>query len=254
MYSIQEVLNNVDAKTAIILASGIVVLVSAFLTYGEGIRLGFRDKTHSIPLFANMYFFAHDLFFVAKYDYWFHGVGHWLFKLFWVALLVFTLLELVMHYQTLKYSRGELFPMLTQGQYVGVYVVLQVGVGVLFWFIYSVLDDPLFLIHFGLTEIVWSTLLLPLLWSRRSARGQSMLLGSSVLVGAGVGYFMLLLPLMSHAFATPVVYALGAVLTAQMLGYLWALHAMRRGATSTPAKALASRVLLFRRTPGAMSR
>ncbi|MFL5357737.1 hypothetical protein [Archangium sp.] len=254
MYSIQEVLNNIDAKTAIILASGIVVLVGAFLMYGEAIRLGFRDKTHSIPLFANMYFFAHDLFFVAKYDYWFHGVGHWLFKLFWVALLVFTLLELVVHYQTLKYSRKELFPMLTQAQYVLVYVALQGGVVVLFWFVYSVLEDPLFLINFALTEILSSTLLLPLLWSRRSAQGQSMLLGSAVLVGADVGYFLLLLPLMAHEFATPVIYSLGGVLAVLTLGYLWALRAVRRGVSVSPAKALASRVMFFRRTPGAMPR
>jgi hypothetical protein len=198
-YTIPEVLNNIDSHLAAALLAGIMIFVGAFIQYFEGIRLGFRHKTHAIPVFANMYFFAHDLLFVGLFTHWFVEVNHWLFKLFWVGIVIFTVLECVVHYQTIKFSRSDLFPGLNQQQYIIVYVALQVVVVALFWFIYSHLDDPLFLISFATTEIISNVFNIPMLLKRRSRQGQSFLLAWGLLLGSNISFFFLFLPLLSNS-------------------------------------------------------
>lgn len=218
MYSPAEVLANIDRSLWTVVAAGAVLFVGAYGMYIEAIRLGFRDKTHAIPLFANMYFFAHDIFFIALYDRWFHEVNHVLYKLFWVGLVIFTLLEVVVHYQALKYSREELFPSLTQKQYVLAYVVMQVAVGVFFWFVFSQLDDYLYLVNFCATIVLSNAFNVPLLISRNSQRGQSRLLTRATLMMV-VGFFFLLAPQLSIYFATPVFWTLGLCTVALNLLY-----------------------------------
>lgn len=221
MYTIEEVLKNIDVQLVAVLAAGFAVMGGAYTQYIEGIRIGFKHRTHAIPVFANMYFFAHDIVFVALYRYWFSEINHWLFKLFWVAILPFLVLECVVHYQTLKYSRQELFPGLTQGQYVLAYVAMQLGVGVLFWFIYSLLDDPLFLVNFALTEIVSNVWNLPRLLSLRSRKGQSLVQATGLLVGSNIAFFFFMLPMLLPTFNRVPVLAVGTCLTGMNLLYMW---------------------------------
>lgn len=229
MYSIDEVLHNADTRTVAVLLSGLVTFVGAYILYIEGIRVGFRDRTHAIPVFGNMYFFAHDLYFVAHYERWFVEIGHWMYKLFWVGLVLYGVLELVVHYQTLKYSRKELFPSLSGWQSVVAYLGLQAGVGVAFWFLHSLLDDPLFLSHFTITQVICSCMLLPMLKSRSNGKGQSMLLAGGVLA-SGSSFVFLLLPTLSSAFAVPQFKAVGVVMAAAVVSYMWGLSRAKAGA------------------------
>jgi hypothetical protein len=229
MYSIAEVLHNADTRTVAVLLSGLVTFVGAYILYIEGIRVGFRDRTHGIPVFANMYFFAHDLYFVAHYERWFVEIGHWMYKLFWVGLALYGVLELVVHYQTLKYSRKELFPSLNGWQSVLAYLGLQAGMGVVVWFVHSMLTDPLFLIHFTITLFIASAVLLPMLRSRSDGQGQSLLLAGGVLASSS-SFVFLLLPLLSSAFATPQFRALGVVMVVMVGSYMWALAKVKAGA------------------------
>ncbi len=222
-YTIPEVLNNIDSRLAAVLLAGGMIFVGAFIQYLEGIRLGFRDRTHAIPAFANMYFFAHDLVFVGLFTHWFVEVDHWLFKLFWFGILIFTLLECIVHYQTIKFSRQELFPDLNRRQYIIVYVALQVAILGLFIFIYSHLDDPLFLISIATTEIISNVFNISLLRRRRNRKGQSFLLAWGLLLGSNIGFFFLFLPLLSNAFVTPIYYATGILVTAMNLIYMFLL-------------------------------
>lgn len=89
MYSVDEVLSNLARLLGLLLAAGGVAFVGYYLYYIEAIRLGFRDRTHGVPVFANMYNTAHDVLFVSYFRRWFFEVDHWLFKVFWVALLIF---------------------------------------------------------------------------------------------------------------------------------------------------------------------
>ncbi|MDP9868000.1 MULTISPECIES: hypothetical protein [Streptosporangium] len=221
VYQVPEVLTNIDAHPATVLLAGAIANTGAYLLYIEGIRLGFRHRTFAVPVFANMYFFAHDVLFVVLFDHWFNEVDHWLFKMFWAALLVFSVLECVVHYQTLKFGRRELFPGLDPRQYVVAYAAMQAAVIVLLWFVYTHLGDPLFLLTFSTTIIVAIVWYIPLLLRRRSREGQSFLIAIAlVLLNA---YFFMFLPLMSDAFAAPVYHAAGTVTTALSVIYLWLL-------------------------------
>lgn len=223
MYSTQEVLTNINTNMVLVLLAGAAVMGGAYTQYIMAIRIGFKHRTHALPVFANMYFFAHDVMFAARFEHWFSEINHWMFKLFWFAIIPFVVLECVVHYQTLKYSREELFPGLTQRQYVVAYLGMQLAVATVFAYIYSLLDDPLFLLNFSLTEIVSNAFNLPMLLRRRSSKGQSLWLAGGLLLGSNIGFFFLLMPQLSPNFTRPPFLAVGACVTGMNLLYMWLL-------------------------------
>jgi hypothetical protein len=200
-YSVDEVLANIQNSTWAVLLTGAVIFVGYYLYYGEAIRLGFRDKTHAVPVFANMYFFAHDIIFVSLFQRWFYEIDHWLYRAFWFGLIAFTVLECVVHYQTIQYSQQDLFPTLSRRQYLIAYAGMQLAIGILFWFIYTKIDDYLYLISFTSTVIVSVAFMLPLLHARASQKGQSRLLAASLIISP-IGFFFLFLPVMSRYFVS----------------------------------------------------
>lgn len=231
MYAIEEVLRNADSRVLLVLLYGGIAFVSAYGIYIEGLRIGFRHRTHGIPVLANMYYFAHDIYFVSLYERWFVEIGHWMFKLFWVAMAVFALLEIAMHYQTIKYSLKSLFPSLERWQALVVYWAAQASIGVLFWFTSSVLADPLDLINLIFTLAV-AAFMLPLrLHAWGDSRGQSKLLAGTILVSI-VSFNFFLLPTLSDSFARFHYYTFTALQVALLLAYMWALD---RTKSVTPA-------------------
>jgi hypothetical protein len=237
MYSTQEVLAAFDDSTAQVLAAGGLVFIGAYIQYIEGIRLGFRHRTHAIPVLANMYFFAHDLVFIALFGRWFFEIGHWSYKLFWAALFAFTLLELVVHYQTLRYSQQELMPGTSRRKFVIGYVGLQVLVLAIFLLAFGLIDDELFLYHFGITEVLSNVFNIPLLMSRKSRKGQSLLLAVGLLIGSNVGFFFFFLPSLSPAFSAPWVSITGVAVTTLNLCYMALLVRTPRAPVPVPATA-----------------
>lgn len=236
-YSAAEVIYNMNHALGPILFAGAFIFVGYYIVYLEGIRLGFRDKTHAIPVPANMYFFAHDVIFLALFSRWFFEVDHWLYKAFWIGVVVFTIFESIVHYQTLKYSQSELFPQLGRRQYWLVYAALQLFIGVLFLLFYSMIDDYFFLISFSSTIVVSVIFMLPMLYRRNSGRGQSRFLALGLII-SGLGFFFLFLPAMSSSFwSAP--YWLAGVFTIGLASiYLWRLTTFKpksAATVSTPA-------------------
>lgn len=220
-YTVEEILHVFDTQLLLVLLAGAVVFVGAYGQYLEAIRLGFKHRTHAIPWFANMFFFAHDIVFVLLFDRWFNQIGHWLYQVFWIALIIFTLFECVVHYQTLRYSREELFPNLTPRQYWVVYILLQVLVALLFAFIYAHLNDPLFLISFAITEVISNVFNIPMLLRRGSRKGQSFFLAGWLLLGSCLGYFFLFGPLVHPLFRTPLYIAVGIIIILLNVTHVW---------------------------------
>lgn len=231
-YPMNEVLANLQNSIGSVLLGGAVIFVGYYLFYGEAIRLGFRDKTHAVPVFANMYFFAHDMLFISLFQRWFYEIDHWLYRAFWFGLIAFTALEVVVHYQTIRYSLQDLFPGLDRRQSLLAYSGMQLAIGILFWFIYTQIADDLFLISFASTVIVSVAFMLPLLLARSSQKGQSRLLAASLIISP-VGFFFLFLPSMSRYFASPPYYIVGAVTVAIAVIYMWCLP---RYPVYTPAR------------------
>ena len=221
-YSVDMVLANIQNSIWSVLLGGAVIFVGYYLYYGESIRLGFRDETHTVPVFANMYFFAHDVFFLALFQRWFFEIDHWLYRAFWFGLVIFTGLECVVHYQTLRYSQQDLFPRLNRRQYLIAYAGMQLAVGVLFWFIHTQIADYLFLISFASTIVVSVAFMLPQLCARASQKGQSRLLSASLIISP-IGFFFLFLPAMSSYFASLPYILLGITTVIVAVIYAWCL-------------------------------
>lgn len=221
-YPVDEVLSNIQNSLGAVLLAGAVIFVGYYLYYGEAIRLGFRDKTHAVPVFANMYFFAHDMIFASLFQRWFGEIDHWLYRAFWFGLVAFTVLECVVHYQTLRFSQADLFPTLSRRQYFVAYAGMQAAIGVLFWFIYTQIADYLFLISFTSTVIVSVALMLPLLHARGNQKGQSRLLAASLIISP-IGFFFLFLPAMSSYFTSLPYILMGITTVAVAVIYFWRL-------------------------------
>ncbi len=188
-YNPSDVLSAIDNSLLTVLIAGAISFVGYYFYYIQGIRMGFRDKTHGIPVFANMYFFAHDVAFVGHYDRWFNEVDHWLFKVFWVALALFAILEFTVHYQTIKFSKATVFPNLTGSKWLAAYIGLQLAIAAVFWFIFNLIEDYLFLIQFTIAVVVSVALMPLMLRHRQSSKGQSQSIAWALIVTPSVFFF-----------------------------------------------------------------
>lgn len=182
MYDAEQVLRYIDEHTTLVLLAAAVACVGGVIQYGEGVRLGFRDRSHGIPLATNLYIFAHDVTYISMYDTWFSVGGHWFNRLFWFFILPFALLELVVFSQILRFSNDELFPSLSRVQATAALVAAQVGFLFLFWFVRSLGPDPLYIVSFTTTIIVSNLFYVPMTLRRGSRRGQSVLLGVGLIL------------------------------------------------------------------------
>jgi len=201
MYDADQVLRYIDHNTAAVLAAAAIACVGGTVQYVEGVRRGFADRSHAIPLGTNLYIFAHDVTYIAMYDRWFGAQGHWFNQLFWVFILPFALLELVVFSQLFRYSRRELLPGLTSAQCLLALGACQVGAFFLFWFLRSLGPDPLYIVSFTTTIVVSNLFYIPMTLRRGSRRGQSVLLGSGLLC-LSVGWSLVMVQL-SPAFRSP---------------------------------------------------
>jgi hypothetical protein len=102
--------------------TNMIWILGAYIQYFGAITMGFKDRTHSIPLLGNLWFFAHDTTYVVSVHHWFSGETFWLVKAFWGALMVFACCESVVTYQILRFSREDLFPGRSKSQAVLTYI------------------------------------------------------------------------------------------------------------------------------------
>ena len=201
MYDAEQVLWYIDHHLTAVIAAAAIACIGGVIQYGEGVRRGFKDKSHAIPLATNMYIFAHDVTYVSMYSTWFGRDGHWFNRLFWVFILPFVALEIVVFAQTLCYSREEMMPGLSTQKATTALVGAQVGFFFLFWFLRSMGSDPLYVLSFTTTIIASNLFSIPMTLRRHSRRGQSVLL-SIGLVCLSWGWSLVMVQL-SPAFRSP---------------------------------------------------
>lgn len=176
MYDASALLDRLDTHTIPILLGFAVAMVLQTVWLVTAIRVAARDRLYSIPLFCTFFWFAHDLGCVVRFDQWFHVHDHWFMKFFWVGLLSAFLLEFVFFAQVLKHGRKELAPWMT-GQQLLVVIVLGALGGILLWeFVRSVVEDPLYVGTAGPTLASYALLGPALYLRRRSMAGQSTLM------------------------------------------------------------------------------
>lgn len=190
-YDPAAVVANTANHRVLVLSACAVSFLGAYLQYFGAIRMGFKDRTHSIPLVGNLWFFAHDTTYVANFQHWFYQVDFWMVGAFWFALAVFALCESVVTYQILRYSRRELFPGMTLAQALAAYGALQLFTYGLFWSFLATVRDPYYLLSFATTVVLAPMFNIAMLRSRASRRGfsTSMMLGF-VLLTSGFWIWM----------------------------------------------------------------
>lgn len=173
MYDAVATLQAIDRHAVPVIGLCVVALVFNYAYFGEAIRLGFRDRTYSVPASVTLLFLPHDVSYLLRYDQWFHVHDHWFPKLWWVGLVFTASIEGVFFYQLLRYGREEILPQLSQRAYVAV-MFLALGVGSVAWLtVKQAIDDELYLFSFGWTLFWGAPLAISMMQRRRSQRGQS---------------------------------------------------------------------------------
>ncbi len=222
---IKVVTDQIDANMTVIAITGGLALVLAFVQWGEAIRLGFRHRTHAIPMPVLLFFFANDLTYILNYSRWFHEINHPFFTMGWYLILPYLALELIVVGQAVHFSHKEIFPSLTKGQACVAVTAMMVAMFVFFQWMNHAMDD--YLLQKGcMMTLIASNLNILLLNRRRSRHGQSMLFAVVLLFTAGALQFFLYFPLIDKAsFGTPEFYALGGVTT--LLGVIYVIALKR---------------------------
>lgn len=197
MYPIQEILDSIDSNPLVLLSAA-PVFAAGFILYIEGIRVASRDKVEGVPWPVNMYNTAHDLAFLALYSRWFDELDHWAFKAFWIAFVFYAALELVAHYQTIKYHIWTKTSW-NRSLVLMLYVVAQALVFMAFRSIHQASADYLFLNAFATTWLPVSLLNIAMLRRRGNRRGQSLFLAVSVMIGSSM-FYLVFMPVLSPHF------------------------------------------------------
>jgi hypothetical protein len=203
-YDAHTVIAHTHDRLALVVLAAAVAGAGGYMQYLGAMRRGARDKTFCIPLATNLWNFAHDTTFVASYRSWFgaDSANFWLLKLFWVGLIVFSIFEVVVIWQILRWGRRELFGTDSLIRALASYAVLQAMVfGIFRWF-QDITADPLE--YYGLltTVILASAFNIPMMKSRGSRRGMSeFILWGYLVLSAGFWPWMML---SDNSFCRPV--------------------------------------------------
>lgn len=174
-YDPQVVIDNSTSgvSMAVIVLLMAVAGIGGYMQYVGAIKAGRRDASYGIPLITNLWNFAHDTTFVASGRSWFDDDNElWILKLFWVGLIVFSLLELVVISHIIRHAREDLWGRgCTVARAIAMYSVLQVFVYAIFWWFQAVTDDPLEYYGLTTTVIMASAFNISMMRSRGSRRG-----------------------------------------------------------------------------------
>jgi hypothetical protein len=223
MYSVADVIANIDKNSYNVMILGAICSLCAYVQYFVAVWIGRRDKSHAIPLAANVFFFSHDTHFALKYNYWFHEINHWFFKGGWVTIIIWICLEIIVAWQIIVNSGKEIGLGSTLTRRVMSYLAIQTGMYIIFLWLLEVVNDPLNIILNPATIVVSSLFNISMLIQRKSRRGQSLWIAGALVVQQPV-FFFLLNPMTHPLFTTPIWYITGAGSTVLASVYFWMLY------------------------------
>lgn len=224
MYSATEVISNIEANMFYLMMFGTMANLLAYVQCIYGAYLGFRDRSHGVPLGAVVMFFAHDSYYVLQYDYWFNTVGHPFFTGNWYTMFIFAIVELVIAWQIITYSRKEVGLGDTWIKAFLSYVAIQTGACIMFLWIRSMFHDPLYLQCFAISVVFANLFNIQMLLRRGTRRAQSLIVGWALVFQTGIIYFFLLNPFLGSYFVQPTWLAAGVANTLLAGAYVWLLY------------------------------
>ena len=177
MYDPQSVIQNISDNIVWFMVFGAVGMICNWWLLFECVKLGFRDKTYSIALFATYFWTAHDISFMLLWKTWFVELDFWVWKLFWLNISCSVVFEVIFYYQMIKFGLDELFPGLSKRAAITLLFAGQLIAFPVFWYVKMVMGgDPMFLSIMVLTIFACPIFAIPIAMRRQSRRGQSVLL------------------------------------------------------------------------------
>ncbi|MBB3600629.1 hypothetical protein FHT40_000262 [Mycolicibacterium sp. BK556] len=197
MYDVTEVMRTIDEHTAIVVVLVLFGWLGGFAQIGEALRLGFTQRVAGQPLGTTIVMLAHDLTYSLHYQHFVHDIGHPMFVLFWYGMVVSNLIEFIMLFHWIRYQRSGL-PTVAVCLLVAAFQSLAFA---LWWWVQSLLDDPLDLIGLTMVQVGAVAFGVPMLLGRNTARGSSRIFVWATLLGPGSLGF-LFIPYLAPEFAS----------------------------------------------------
>lgn len=172
MYSAEDLLTRMTDHKWAVIAVCAFAMIGNYIFFIAAFRESLRLRMYTIPIFCTLFWFAHDLSFVYRFDQWFNDYGHWYTELFWFALVLTVAFELVYIAQIVRYAGPELLPGATQAQFTALVVAGMAGAVVMWEAVKFALEDPLYAASFGIANFSYVLMGVALAVRRRSMLGQ----------------------------------------------------------------------------------
>lgn len=224
MYEMNETLAYIKENAYQLAIFGTIANLLAYVQCAYGAWVGFKDKSHAVPLFAVMTFFAHDSFYVISYLFDLNPSNHPWFEGNFVAMSIFVCLELIMAWQIITYSRKEVGLGETWWQAFFAYLAIQAGIYVMVLWFKSMLGDPLYLEMFAISVVMANIFNIPMLMRRGNRKGQRLVIAWALLFQTGPIYYFFVNPQFGPYFNTPIWQAAGIANTILAAAYLFMLY------------------------------
>ena len=110
-YDTQATLDAISDNAVAVVGIGGLSILAMFVFFIEAARMGRRDRVYPMALWMTALWLPHDSSYLLHFDDWFSGpYDHWFMQLFWFAIVVTCVSEVVFAWQTIAYGRDELSP------------------------------------------------------------------------------------------------------------------------------------------------
>ncbi len=241
-YDTTTVIANTAKHQTWITVASMIGFVGGFLQCIGLIWMGFRHKSHGMPLICVTWFMAHDSTYLLNYDHWFHETNFPLLQNAWYTMAFYNVLELIMLYQILRYSREEVFPKMSFGQALLACIGVQALAYAVFWWLMSLIRDPFNYQLFATTALLSPLFNIPMMRARGSRKGFALApLTGIALIPVGTWWWLYL---SDPYFQQPVIVAVAIGNIAMGLVGIWYflrlpeyrpdVQASHRGVVATP--------------------
>lgn len=222
-YSLDVYLQRLNDPYLLVYIGWIIAMVCFYWFYYKSLKTGFEHKTSGMSWQCNMWNFANDFVYVVGFSRWFDPSSpthHWFTMFLWFGLVAWFAMEFVAHYQCIKYDlQSEIFPHAkSRGAAIAMYWGVQVCFIAAYWFLWSVMEDPLCHIMFLTTFtgcVIWN---FQMLSKRGSRRGVAQSVPVALIVAQVVGYFVIM-PSFDPVMANFYVYFAGVAATGLAVAY-----------------------------------
>lgn len=109
MYSISDVMAQVNANPALIVSLAFATYIIGFIQYGASMYMQVKNKQCPFYFWQHAWYFGHDLTFSLLFSQWFFVMDFWLFKVLCVGCMCFVGIEIFSLYRSVKFERNEIW-------------------------------------------------------------------------------------------------------------------------------------------------